>query len=229
MSRRGFSVLELVIAMSLLLVISGGMFAVFSTCSSTFQLGMVRQSLQGQLRRIATRLARDIRQTSFHTLSFSSNTVSLDLEPGLISVARDTVCMAHASSYDPATGQPSWDGYTVYVATQEVPRGRLVSYDVAPSVPQCAPGVSQQELDDFKNFVVSYKTVPSLKARSGTSKIWTKDVHQFTISKDYADQVILVRLGLRGERGHTLEGRRSLAEAAEVVIRFKAENTWPRL
>ncbi len=221
--------LELVMALTLLLLITGVLFAIFRTCSSSFQLGMVRQSLQGQLRRISTRLSRDIRQTSFHSFTSSGATVNVDLEPGLIAVNRDSICMAHFGSYDPVTGQPSWNGYTVYVATSRVPRGQLVSYDVSSSVPQCAPGVVQQELSDFTSSMVSYKTIPSLKAQNGTSKIWTHDLHQFAVTKDYADQVIVVRLGLRGERGHTQSGGRSLAEAAEVVIRFKAENTWPRL
>ncbi|MBS2034464.1 hypothetical protein JST97_05740 [bacterium] len=229
MSRRGFSVLELVIALSLLMLISGVMFVLFNTCSNSFQLGMVRQSLQGQLRRISTRLARDIRQTSFHTLSVNSDTVNVNLEPGTITVARDSICLAHTSSYDAVTGQPVWNGYTVYTATKQVPRGQLISYDVSSSVPMCAPGVLQQELDDFNNSVLSYKMLPSVKAQLGTSKTWTQDVHQFAVTKNDADQVILVRLGLRGEQGHTQNGRRSLAEAAEVVFRFKAENTWPRL
>lgn len=229
MSRRAFSVLELVIALTLLMLISGIMFAIFRTCSSSFQLGMVRQSLQGQLRRISTRLSRDIRQTSFHSFSFSSDTVNVDMEPGVISVGRDSICMARSSSYDAATGQPSWNGYTVYVATQQVPRGQLVSYDVSSSVSQSSPGVVQQELGDFTSSVLLYKMIPSTKAQIGTTRIWTHDLHQFAVSKNYADQVIVVRLGLRGERGHTQNGGRSLAEAAEVVIRFKAENTWPRL
>lgn len=229
MSRRGFSVLELVIALTLLMLISGTLFAIFRTCSSNFQVGMVRQSLQGQLRRISTRLSRDIRQTSFHTFTLSSAAVNVDMEPGLISVSRDAICTAHSAGYDAVTGQPSWNGYTVYVATPQVPRGQLVSYDVASSVPQYAPGVIQQELVDFTTSMLSYKTIPSLKAQPGTSKVWTHDLHQFAVTKDYADQVIVIRLGLRGERGHTQSGGRSLAEAAEVVIRFKAENTWPRL
>ncbi|MFN8608773.1 MAG: hypothetical protein U0931_14650 [Vulcanimicrobiota bacterium] len=229
MTRRGFSVLELVIALTLLMLISGVMFALFRTCSSNFQLGMVRQSLQGQLRRISTRLARDIRQTSFHSFSLRPATVSVDLQPGTVNVGRDAICMAHSNAYSATTGQPIWDGYTVYISTPEVPRGQLVSFDVASTVPQVAPGIDQKELQDFNDFVVSYKTVPSVKARLGTTKIWTKDVHQFAVTLDYADQVIKVRLGLRGESGHTQSGNRSLAEAAEVLIRFKAENTWPRL
>ena len=228
MKSRGFSVLELIISMSLLLLVSGTLFFLFRMCSSNFQVGMTRQSLQSQLRRISARLNLDIRQSSFYTISEAAASINVDMEPGIVPARRDAVCLGHPNGFDPITGLTVWDKYTVYTATLDLPRGRLVTYRVGASA-GVVPGTTQQPWGNFLISLVSYTTVPSLKAETNTLKTLTRDLHQFQVDRDLSNQMVVVRVAVRGERGRTAEGRRSTAESAEMVFRYRAENTWPRM
>ena len=222
MTVRGFSLLELIVSMSIMLLVSATAFFLFRTCTSNFQVGMTRQSLQSQLRRVATRLNLDVRQSSFYTIKESGATVSVDMEPGLVNARRDSVSLGRANGFDPVTGLTIWDHYTIYVATQEVPRGRLVTYRVT------TPATTEQKiLGDFISSLISYSMVPSSKAEANTTKTLTRDLHQFRVDLDPSNQMVVIRLAVRGQAGHTAEGRRSTAETAEMVFRYRAENTWP--
>ncbi len=228
MNGRGFGLLELMVSMTLMMLISGGLFLIFRSSSSTFQIGMTRQSLQSQLLRISARLSLDLRQTSFYTVSTAPASVNVDMEPGIFPFRRDSVCFAHPGGFEAATGLTLWDSYIVYVATPEVPRGRLVTYRVGASA-GVTPGTLQDTWSNFTDSLVLYTTIPSFKAEGGSQRTLTRELHQFSVDRDLANQLVVMKVAIRGDRGRTMEGKRSTAEVAEVELRFRPENTWPRL
>ena len=228
MKRQGFSLLEVLLSIPLMMLVAGTMFYLFGVCSSNFQVGMTRQSLQSELRRITTRLGTEIRQSSFYTVNRSLASYNVDMEPGMFPVRRDSLCFGHPSNFDEVTGLTVWDSYTVYTATAELPRGRLVSYRVGAGA-GVAPATTQLPWSNFLTSLLLYTTVPSSKAEANTTKTLTRDLHSFQVDLDEANQLVVIHVTVRGNRGHTAEGRRSTAESAEVVVRYRAENTWPRM
>lgn len=232
--KRGFSVLELLVSVSCLIVISGGLFAMFEMCSSNFRVGMTRSALQSQLTTFSTRFSIDARQGSIYAAYANNRTVSVDLEPGVstqtVNVRRDSLCLSalkdpnDPASYEAGTGLPKWDCYWIYTATQESPTGQLVRFR------KDRPAATTQEiLPIFQSSPLLFFTIPSTQAAPGTSHTIGRGLYKFEASVDVANQQILVRIGFRGEQGHTTAGRRSLAEVAETVFRVKPENSWPRM
>jgi hypothetical protein len=232
--KRGFSVLELLVSVACLVVISGGLFAIFEMCSSNFRLGMTRSALQSQLTSFSTRFGIDARQCSIYAAYANDRTVTVDLDPGVsaqtVNVRRDSLCLSalkdpnDPNSYEAGTGLAKWDCYWIYTATPENPTGQLVRFRR-----DRVPDTTQSVCSGFPGAASPYFTIPSTLAAPGTSHTIGRGLYKFEASVDVANQQILVRIGFRGEQGHTTAGKRSLAEVAETYFRVKPENSWPRM
>lgn len=232
--RRGFSLLELIVSLTCLTLISVGLFAIFEMCSSNFRVGLTRQALQSQIMTFSARFGVDVRQCSIYSASVNPRSVSVDLDPGnsaqSVTVRRDSISLSglrdanNPNSYEAVTGLPKWDCYWIYTATTESPTGKLIRFRR-----DWPATVAQVKLPDFLGVPNAYNVYPSPAAVPRTSQVLAHGLFKLEGQVDLANQQVIVRVGFRGERGHTAAGGRSLAEVAETLFRIKPENSWPRM
>lgn len=227
---RGFSLLDTLLAMSLLTVLTMAIFSVFEQGSSLLSLGNARASLSAELRRVTTILGRDLLLSSFYTVQASvpyTMVVPRD-ETSNMTVRRDSLsfgCLANpaaSSSYDPSSGLPMWDQYCIYTATRESPNGKLFRFRVARGG---TIDTSQPSLGNHQSVVDAF---PS-GALANTTRVLTSQLVHFSVVRNAADQEVEMRIILRGQAGRIQSGRKSLAELLETKIVIRPENTWPRL
>ncbi|MBT9587080.1 type II secretion system protein [bacterium] len=233
MTRRAFTLLEILIVV----VILGGLivvvFAVFAVGVSGFKLGTVRLDLQSELRRIINPLRQDLRNSSFQSTSFVSVNRNVPANPPdaqpVTPVHRDGLCfngLKHVlddASYD-QSGFPKWDCYVVYFASLDEPDGKMVRLtlrddDVPPDDVLSIP----------RTLAAGDLSLTNPELLDGNVRILSNQVMDFEVSTDQGNQLVHLRLRLRGKAGHQDMGRRSIAEVLEINTAVRPANTWPRL
>lgn len=233
--------------MAMLGVLTVFLFGVFAHSSALFTLGNTRGNLQSELRRLIASIGREVTHTSFYSVAVDKPmpvSVQHDFKT-VIKVQRDTLSCAAlkqpllSTSYNPVTGLAYWDCYTVYMATKEVPYGKLIRYrvdspfDTAGPTNEPAPlkGRNAAGAYDFLSPVLSAFPSPTgaTPLLPDSTRLLTKQLMGFDVQAEPGNQLVRIRLTLRGEEGRLTPGRRSTAELLEGKLVFKPENTWPRL
>lgn len=228
---RGFGLLDMVLSFGLLALLSMAMVSVFAQTTSMYRLGTSRSGLQSEIRRIHVVMGRELAQSSFYTVSIHSpspltvprdDTTSMQARRDSLSCAT-LISPLDPSSFDSNSGLPKWDRYVIYMASNEVPNGKLIRYAVnGPS-----PITDEQK-----------EMTPPLSARvaaypggviTGTTRMITHRLVSFEVEQDLANQFVIVSLILRGDAGRLVGGRKTTAELLETKLSFRPENTWPRL
>lgn len=138
--QKGFSILELTLSASLLLVVFFVVFALFELGTQNFHVGLMRNEVQNDVRKAWLHLERDLRQTTLvgvTTTSGAAHNVTVSVKQSNVSVARAFLCMPGLSNwtptaptFSPTTGLPRWDRYVLYQTTKDNPDGRLYRIDV---------------------------------------------------------------------------------------------------
>ena len=224
MKRRGFSLPEILIGLVVLSGLMVGSFMIFDVGVSGFQVGTNRLDIQSDLRRILAPLRRDLRNSSFQSIT----AIRPGTGPGV--GVRDGVCMAGLQEsaggalYNPSTGMPQWNCFVLYFATEQQGTGSMVRAlldDPTPGRTVASP------LEGFNTTYLSYPNVPH--AMPGSVCVLSRQVVDFEVNTRVTDQAVDVRLHLRAPKVRVLQGRRELAEMLEVKISLRPANTWPRL
>jgi type II secretory pathway pseudopilin PulG len=233
MTRRAFTLLEILIVV----VILGGLivvvFSVFAVGVSGFKLGTTRLDLQSELRRILNPMRQDLRNSSFQSTSFISVPRNVPLHPPntqpVTPVHRDGLCfnglqkLLDDGSYD-SNGFPRWDCYIVYFATLDEPDGKMVRMalqdnDVPPDDVLSVP----------RSLATSDLSLTNPELLQGNVRVLSNQVMDFEVATDQGNQLITLKLRLRGKAGHQNMGGRSTAEILEIHTAVRPANTWPRL
>lgn len=248
MRERGFSLLELVVSMTLLSVLSVLTFSLFAQGSSLFRLGSSRGNLQTEMRRLIASMGREITHSSFYSCA-SLTSAPLSVEPGGPGqtrwVQRDTLSCAAlrdplaSASYDPQSGLARWDCYTIYLATDEVPQGKLLRFRVDSPFDTAGPTTESTPLRGQRNGLPYDTLAPLVTAYPAstsdtpvlpdTTRLLTSQLLEFQAGAETSTQLVRVRVVLRGEEGRITQGHHTTAELLEGKLTFKPENTWPRL
>lgn len=122
MTNRGTTLLEALVACSVLSIMLVALFALFHMGTQMFQLSVTRQGLEGEARRISAWLEKDLRKTVA-----SSTILETSGRP-----KRHGLCCPTLSrwdlptSYSAQSGLPDWDRYLGYYATLQQPTGRFL-------------------------------------------------------------------------------------------------------
>ena len=219
-NNKGFTLVETLVAATILLLCMGLLFALFNFGAASFGLAVERQGLQGQARLIGERLRKDVTLTSFLTLRVVPRTDDSSAS------RRDILSLASLSQWsDPAKfdvlGIPKWDRYVVIQATRGTP-GKLFRYQVTPSpVP---PEGWLSPLADLS---------PYLNDAAGNdvsmSSELTDSLHQFEVLPQAADRAVNIRLWLRRYGLKNPNSQRVREENLQTEWLFISENTWPEL
>ena len=143
MRRRGFSLLELSVSLSILSLVLVGIFGVFEMGQASFHFASLRQGLQNEARVAFNVLSNDLRHSSLVTVTALPRRLSLVLprqeSKGTQTLDRDGLCLASVQNWsdpgatDAVTGFPNFDSFLVYYATGE-PEGSLVRQLVTPAL-----------------------------------------------------------------------------------------------
>jgi prepilin-type N-terminal cleavage/methylation domain-containing protein len=245
--KRGFSLLELLVSMAMLGVLTSFLFGVFAHSTALFKLGNSRGNLQAEMRRLIASLGRELTHTSFYSLAVQKSLpLAVQHEYNqTIQVQRDALSCAALkdpmapSSYNSLTGFPNWDCYTIYFASNEVPYGKLIRLRVDSPFDAAGPnsepfplrgGAGAAAVDYLTGILAAFPTpggaTPLLP---DSTRLLTKQLMGFDVSVEAGNQLVRIRLVLRGDEGRITGGGKSTAELLEGKLVFKPENTWPRL
>ncbi len=136
MNRRGFTMIELLMAMMLLTMAMGLAFGVFTVGSHYFRLGLLRQELQNDGRRVLVVLERDLRQSCLDAISIAIIRDS-PTKP------RHALCMPGLNdwdfkgNFDWDSGNPIYNRFMLYYANLSEP-GKLFRLEMQPTGPMPA-------------------------------------------------------------------------------------------
>jgi Prokaryotic N-terminal methylation motif len=217
----GFTLLELLISMSLLMVLLLLVFGAFDLGTRIFQESSVRQSAETQLRSIKVLMERDAKLANF----WYTNEVSRPSVDG----QRDALSLPSVSdwkdpaSYDAATRRPLWDRYIVWYATLG-PKGSLYRQVVEPTLAGpslIAPyGALSANLSDSN---------PLSNADVVFSRVLSENVLDFEVTTKYQNGTVQAKVRLLSEGGKRAMGSDRTQDNLEVTLVFQPKNTWPAI
>jgi type II secretory pathway pseudopilin PulG len=221
----GLSLIETIVAMSILAFVMGAVFLAFTQSSRTFRHALLRQGLQGDAVKMESLLGRDIRVTDYHSNITTSR--SFTTSDGRV-VRRDGLSVAALSDwddptkFDSVTGLPLWDQYIVYYATDGEDEGRLIRQVVDGGGPT----------NGFPYFGLSgnMATDPLINSNALSTTLISSQVDHFEVASDDGTQGldIILRLRRRGERRRS-GGEEKVDETLETRYSPVARNTFPKL
>ncbi len=229
-ARSGFTVLEALITLSMMGTLVFILFEIFATGATGFKVGTGRKDLQSELRRILSPLEKDLRNSSFQSVSCLTRAISVPQRPPeatpTVLVQRDGLCFngllkpGSAASYDATTGLPLWDCYICYFATLDQPDGKMVRMLLQDS----QPGTANQPFPGL-----TFASLTSANALANNFRTLGQQVMEFGVSSDPPNQLVQFHLRLRLPAGHQAMGGRSSVEVLEIQTVVFPGNTYPRL
>lgn len=210
MRKRGFSLIELLLASSLLVLVMALVMVAFRYGVDAFHRANLQQGAAGEVARIVASLRRDLRRAHVRTVTV----LSRDHSSGQ---PRDAICIGTlqdwnaVSSFDGVNGLPKWDRYVSYYATME---GKIYRSHLDPSSPDFSPV-------PFAPYSESYLSEDaSLNPSEQTGYVLLSDqVEDFECAVN--GNYVQVRIRVKGRTGR----HQRVVEANLDVL---AENTWPR-
>ena len=231
MTRRGFTLIEVILGCALLLMVTMVMFSVFRFGYQGFRLACGRNDLQSEARATLSRLQQDMEQSTFKGITFDAGVnrqVSVPLLSGASLQPRHLLSMPSlsdwnsSSQFDSDTGMPIWDGYVLYQPTLGTDKARLFRVELSSSN---LSGQSWPDLMSYSGLYLSQPappgttmggaTVLSLRALAG-------NLLGFKVTKSSKDFEVVLRLWNR-TKGPT-EGRQQRDEILELQARILPKN-----
>ena len=216
MRRRGVTLAELLVAMSILGLLLGAVFSLFGLGTDAFRISLLRQDLQTTARFILTRLEQEIRVTHLESMSVA-DTRSVGTS------RRHMLCMSSLSDwndltlYDVNSGMPRWNRYLLYYATLEVPLGGLIRLEL--EAPASGPWSA------FKALVPPSSGLPASPfagAKITRGQILTAEVLEFGVTP--ADKALHCTLKLRRQDTATMGGQKRRDEVFQLDIEARPRN-----
>lgn len=216
LSRRGFSLPELILGFGILLLFMGAVFGLFTKGYQAFHFLQTRQSVQGQMLRMKTVLETDFRLSHYRSIGTESRSATVEGQ----SVRRDQACCLilddwrNPANYRDATSIPLWNRYAVYQTSLD-PEGRLERVVVAPNDPiplRCRPLADLTTLTD-----------PTLGRQ-----VLSSNIASFECQKDAFRQEIVVTFVLKEVGGSRGLDQNKIAETFKAVFHWLPNNTVPR-
>jgi prepilin-type N-terminal cleavage/methylation domain-containing protein len=239
LSRKAFSLIELLVGVSLFSLLLIVVFAFFRFGTRAFQTASQRQGVQSDALRVMDGLQQEMKRTAADSVTVESG-VGRTRIVGAHTLPRHAVCfgglknwqdLASSEDYDLASGQPRWNRYWVFYATRDKDRGELLRLHVNPVPPPVAakPMPNSELLDLIKDN-------PQLNRYRGNTPAVTqlaRNVYEFSVSpvgvekEEFRISLKLqeVRLPRPGESAVRREG----LEIYQLVMNVRPENTFPRI
>lgn len=222
--QRGFSLLEVVMAMVLLSVGLWVTFSLFDSGSRAFRLGDAKNALTSDARRSILALVPALRVADADTLEIVDGRGCTSASgQGVQRHGYALATLSHwedPANFNPDTADIRWDGYRVVYADL-LPQGRLITQDYrpAPGPPYAGPLPGFAEATHMSND-------PGLNAGASSSKVICQSVDDFRVVYDAESQTLRVTLRLSARGGKKVGGRQ-MDERSEASILVRMENSGP--
>jgi prepilin-type N-terminal cleavage/methylation domain-containing protein len=123
--KRGFTLLELIVAMGILGLLIIALFEVFDFGSKAFREANIRQNAQGAMTRAYSVLRGELRRSHFRSISVVERATNVDD----VEVRRDALSLGglkdwhDPANYDELNGVPKWNRFILFYGTMD---GKLV-------------------------------------------------------------------------------------------------------
>ncbi len=233
MRRRGFSILELVVAMSIFMILSVLIFSFFRYGTRSFYSANARNSLQSDALRVIEGLQLELGRsahTSVRIVNDSSRQVDIDGEQ----YQRDVISFValekwydglNTAQYDPDTGAPLWNRYWVYYADRS-PEGKVYRLKVDPDPPPLAAvRLPRDQFDDL------YNDDPNSNLFSGKLPGYTmlaKNVEEFSVKKVTEGEFnISIKLKEKHQKRPSEDGKVREFDFYEIQTNIRPHNSYP--
>lgn len=235
MNKRGFSLIEVMVAVGMFLGVSVLIFAFFRYGVRSFaqanqkhgmQMDALRtiESLQMELKR--STLASVLRDAKDNT---SARTISVDGED----VQRDVISFAtlenfrdinNSENYDRSTGAPLWNRYWIYYATTE-PEGRIIRMKVAPDPPPEGPLPLRRS--DFDRLHYDNPGTNTFEGENPQYVVLAKNVYHFSIEKSGGSFLVFLKLREKHQKEAVKVKQRREYDYYEMKVSITPENSFP--
>lgn len=225
MKLRGFSLVEMVLSMSLLSVFTLLLFLAFRDGTRTFNNVALRQGLEGEARRCTNVLEQSLRQSDLNCCELINTSARQRMGISGATVSRDAVSYVTLSrwwdeSLFDAGGRPQWDEYAVIYATLDNP-GKLVRQLYRP------PGSPyNQPLPGF-SVAAHLSDDPQDNPDARETHLLSGSVEDFELSTGQHPYSVEVKLILT-DRQHLRAGAlRASQQRLQIDLTIRLNNTQP--
>jgi prepilin-type N-terminal cleavage/methylation domain-containing protein len=228
MTRRGFSLMELIVVLSLFGLITSGAFLIFKMGSRGFQHAVSKTGAIGDIHRVTRALSRDIQLTHFYSVATHPRLVSTSEGD----VSRDGVGLAGlsnwgaASNFEIGTELPKWNRWIVYYATRHE-EGRFIRLEVERTKPAGSTSFYPLTPLDGLEGLMSNDPVNVPGALRVTTLC--NDVRSFQAEIDNYSRLVRLRLTLHNSPGRRMTSEQRIQESFETKIEIYPMNSYPEL
>ena len=221
---RASTLVEVLLAMSLLSMLSVVFFLILDMSVRSFQRAIVRHNIQADTQRISYRLTEDLRRSHFFTVS------TIEARSSQNNYQRDAVCMAGVKDWtspnaiDPANNRPKWDRYFLYYCVRQAgdePVTSIYRCAIKPANPMDIGQFAFPSLNPSVHCKPNPKTVAEFESFTQLSEL----LESFAITSVENSQW-RITFKLR-QQGAVRQGKRTIDEVQETTIQIKPENTFP--
>lgn len=241
MRTRGFSLLELMVAVGIFLGTSVLIFSFFRFGTRSFQQANAKNLLQTDALRVMESLQVELTRTSLPTIKLMNDTsreMTIDTEV----VRRDAISFAglqnwrrksDSLNYDPDTGAPLWNRYHIFYATKDT-EGQLIRVKIDPSPPPNAP--LPMLTTDFDQVYNDDPNLNDFDNETPPYVVLSKNAYDFRINEelvfyDARKRRVSYDVALKLREKHKLEGQESGARRQydyyELKLRLEPGNSFP--
>lgn len=229
--RRGHTLIELLVSMSLLSILTALLFVTYSDAAASYQLTNGRFELQSEMHRTIASLKRELLSSSYYSVNSLSPSLVVPGEPDVAyrgGLAFAQCSRQDLSSYEMSTGRTLFDHYVYYWADSNQSRCNLIKIRLRPNSKTADQGPLRAQ-SDFAAFLA--QSLPSVQTESydGTYKTLSTVLYSLkteVIPRDFAVRVTIV---LRTAGGH-LSGRgKTMSESIESSVQVSPANSFPKL
>ena len=234
MTKRGFSLLELMIAVGLFLGLSLLIFVFFRYGVRSFSKANQKHGMQTDALRTVVSLQVELKRSALASVLYENGSSRALTVDGKL-VQRDVISFAtlknfrdisSSENYDPDTGAPLWNRYWVYYATKDE-TGRMIRLKVDPD--PAPEGPLPLLSDDFERLYYDNPDTNSFEGQTPPYVELAKNVYDFRVTPDTVGGSFLISLKLKEKR--LLEAvqaqRRRTHDYYEIKLSITPENSFP--
>lgn len=224
---RGFTLVETIVACSLLLVVFGGVFYFFSVGARGFNLGMSQSETLSDFQVFARLVKRDLELTHYYSVSTVDRTA--DISRG--TVDRGGLSLAGLSDwgddgrFEAATGLPKWDRWLLYHANRE-DVGKLFrsEFERRPTASGNYYPLRPRTAGDILPLMIGN---PAALPGVLQSQTLTRNVHSFSATLDDGHQSVEIHLTTFADPGLRMTSQERDEEYKETRVVVVPLNTYP--
>lgn len=227
MRRRAFTLIEVLVVLSMVGLVLTTAFLVFRMGSRGFQRAVNKTGTLGELHRVTRAFQRDIKLTHFYSAAAHNRTVSVSQG----TVDRDGLAIAGLSDWrDPdrfegGTGLPKWDRWVLFYATREE-SGRLVRLEIARNRP--SPG-NWYPLKPFSNLPALMVQKPVELEPALRVGVLSQSVRAFSVELEPSRRLVKLELKLADQGGKRMTSEQKVEGVLETDFEISPMNSYPEL